>query len=329
MPTDVMPWTLIGVYLVVGFAFLAKGADWLVDGGSSIARKAGVSTLIVGLTVVAWGTSMPEVVVSSMAAWQGDTSISIGNVLGSNIANIGLVLGASALVLPRVMEQALRPREFFWLIASLGTLWWICRDSAITQNDAFVLLGIFALHNLHLWLTSRESGFLTDDATDIESVSYPVPKLLVGIIMISSGAYLVVEGAVAGAYRVGMNEMVVGLTVVAIGTSLPELAAGLGSAFKGESDISLGNVVGSNVFNLLAVLGIVGVIQPLVPTGEEGDALGASFGEALAVDFPMVLGFSLAVAVLPFLPGGGRLKGGLLLSAFIVYTTLRVLSATN
>ena len=324
-----MSWTLIGVYLAVGFGFLAKGADWLVDGGSSLARKAGVSTLIVGLTVVAWGTSMPEVVVSSVAAWQGDASISIGNVLGSNIANIGLVLGASALVLPRVMEQALRPRELFWLIASLGTLWWICRDSAITRGDAYVLLGVFALHNLHLWLTSRGSGSQTAGATEGESVSYPVPKLLVGIIMISSGAYLVVEGAVAGAYRIGMNEMVVGLTVVAIGTSLPELAAGLGSAFKGESDISLGNVVGSNVFNLLAVLGIVGLIQPLVPTGEEGDALGTSFGEALAVDFPMVLGFSLAVAVLPFLPGGGRLKGALLLFAFVAYTTLRVLGTTD
>ncbi len=329
MPVEVMSWTLIAVYLALGFLFLAKGADWLVDGGSSIARKAGISTMVVGLTVVAWGTSMPEVVVSTVAAWQGDTSISIGNVLGSNIANIGLVLGASALVLPRVMEQVLRPRELFWLLVSLGTLWWICSDASITRKDAGILLGVFLAHNVHVWLTARESGFLTDDATASEPVRFPVLKLVVGIALISSGAYLVVEGAVAGATRIGMNEMVVGLTVVAIGTSLPELAAGLGSAFKGESDISLGNVVGSNVFNVLAVLGIVGLVQPLVPTGEADDPLASSFEEALAVDFPMVLGFSLAAAVLPILPGGGRIKGFVLLAGFGTYTTMRVIGATS
>ena len=329
MSEEVMSWALIVPYLAVGFLFLAKGADWLVDGGSSIARKAGISTLVVGLTVVAWGTSMPEVVVSTVAAWNGDTSISIGNVLGSNIANIGLVLGASALVLPRVMEQALRPRELFWLFGSLGTLWWVCLDSAITRSDALVLLGVFLAHNLHLWLSSRAAGFITDDASPMEAVRYPGLKLVVGIAMISSGAYLVVEGAVAGAYRLGMNEMVVGLTVVAIGTSLPELAAGVGSALKGESEISLGNVVGSNVFNLLAVLGIVGVIQPLIPTGEANDPLAIGFGEALAVDLPTVFGFSLAVAALPFLPGGGRLKGFLLLASFVIYTAVRVIQATS
>ncbi|MFT5287299.1 MAG: cation:H+ antiporter [Planctomycetota bacterium] len=327
MPEEAMSWTLITVYLLAGFVFLAKGADWLVDGGTAIARKAGVSTLVVGLTVVAWGTSTPEVVVSTMAAWQGDTSISIGNVLGSNIANIGLVLGACALVLPKVMEQAMRGRELFWLLASLVSLWWVCLDSAITRKDALILLGIFLIHNLHLWLSARSSGRLSEEKSTAEPKSFPVPRLIVGIVVISTGAYLVVEGAVAGAFRFGMDEMTVGLTVVAIGTSLPELAAGLGGAFKGESDISIGNVVGSNVFNLLAVLGIVGLIQPLVPGAEADDSLRLAFGESLNVDFPIVLGFSLAAVLFPWLPGGGRLKGFLLLAGFVSYITWRVMGS--
>ena len=325
MPQEVMSWTLIAVYLVAGFVFLAKGADWLVDGGTAIARKAGVSTLVVGLTVVAWGTSTPEVVVSTLAAWQGDTSISIGNVLGSNIANIGLVLGASALVLPKVMEQTMRGRELFWLLASLGSLWWICSDSAITRTDALILLGIFLLHNLHLWLSTRSAGRLTEGPGAAPPASFPVPRLIVGVLVISTGAYLVVEGAVAGAYRFGMDELTVGLTVVAIGTSLPELAAGLGGAFKGESDISIGNVVGSNVFNLLAVLGIVGLVKPLVPGPAADDALRHSFASALEVEFPMVLAFSLAATLLPLLPGGGRLKGFLLFISFAIYIVSRVM----
>lgn len=317
-------WTAIALFLAAGFVLLAKGADWLVGGGTSIARRLGVSTLVVGLTVVAWGTSMPEVVVSVMAAWRGEVGISLGNVLGSNIANIGLVLGASALVLPSVLEAAMRPRELCWLFASLGALWAASADSAITRVEAALLLALFAAHNLHLWYTAREAGFVAEEPPEREPRA-PVLRVLGGVAAISIGAHLVVQGAQAGALRLGVSELVVGLTVVAVGTSLPELAAGLGGAFKGETDISLGNVVGSNVFNVLAVLGLVGVVRPLVPESD-GTALADAFGQALRADFPAVLGFSVGAAVLPWLPGRGRAKGALLLLGFLAYVTLRVVT---
>jgi len=329
MPEAPMSWTWIAVCLVVGFVLLARGADWLVDGGTALARRIGISTLVVGLTVVAWGTSMPELVVSSLAAWQGDAGISIGNVLGSNIANIGLVLGASAVVLPGVLQQSMRPREVFWLLASLAVLWWFSRDAALTRAEAFALLGVFLAHNLHLWVTARAAGRAAEEPSEAEPVRAPGLRVIAGIAAISIGAYLVVRGAEAGALHLGVNELVVGLTVVAVGTSLPELAAGLGGAFKGETGISLGNVVGSNVFNLLAVLGVVGVLQPLVPGDGPDDALRGSFESALHIDFPMVLAFSVGALVLPWLPGGGRLKGAVLLLGFAAYTAARVIGATS
>jgi cation:H+ antiporter len=315
-------WTVIGAFLVAGFVLLAKGADWLVDGGSSLARRAGVSTLAIGLTVVAWGTSAPEVVVSGVAAWQGDAGMSLGNVLGSNVANIGLVLGACATVLPVVLQKAMRPRELIWLFVSLGALWHVSSDGAITRADALVLLGVFAVYNAHLFLTARDAGVTFREGA-MTSRRATITAAC-GMAAITLGSYLVVTGAEVGAYRLGMTKLVVGLTVLAIGTSLPELAAGLGGAFKGESDISLGNVVGSNVFNLIAVLGIVGLIRPLVPSDRPGDTLRVEFERALAHDFPTVLGFSLAAALLPWLPGGGRVKGVLLLLAFGSYIAFRV-----
>ncbi len=311
-------WGLIAFFLLAGFVLLAKGADWLVDGGTTLARRIGVSTLVIGLTIVAWGTSAPEVVVSGMAAWQGDPGITLGNVLGSNIANIGLVLGACAAVLPAVLEKAMRPRELFWLFGSLATLWFVCSDSAVTRTESFVLLGVFAAHNLHLFLSARAAGRVAGPS-DEKPAARPGLKVVLGIVAISLGAHLAVRGAEAGADRLGIDELLVGLTVVAIGTSLPELAAGLGGAFKGETDISLGNVVGSNVFNVLAVLGIVGAIHPLVPEGGPEDELRMAFDQALRTDFPAVLAFSAAAVALPLFPMGGRVKGLLLLVAFAVF----------
>jgi cation:H+ antiporter len=322
-----MTWTVIVVHLLGGFVLLAKGADWLVGGGTSLARRMGVSTLVVGLTVVAWGTSAPEVVVSGVAAWNGEGGMSLGNVLGSNIANIGLVLGASAAVLPSVLQGPMRARELFWLFTSLAVLWSVSLDSALTRQDGAILLVTFAIHNVHLFLTLRDGdgdgdGAVSDSET---SVGRSVVGVVLGMTAILVGAYLALQGAEAGAYKLGMTKLVVGLTVLAVGTSLPELAAGLGGAFKGQSDISVGNVVGSNIFNLIAVLGIVAMVRPLVPSGAPGDALEQDFARALANDFPMVLGFSVAAALLPWLPGSGRIKGIALLVAFGTYIGVRVL----
>ncbi len=317
-------WLEILVALVGGFVCLAKGADWLVGASSQAARRYGVSTLVIGLTVIAFGTSAPEIVVSTLAALEGKVDLSLGNVLGSNVANIGLVLGSCAVVLPKVFEATLSRRDLLWLFASLLVFWWTAADHEISRVDAALLLGSFALYNLHLLATGREQILAEEEAHEGH---YQWPKLwiVVGILAIAVGAKLVVHGAEAGALRIGIPASVVGLTIVAIGTSLPELAAGLGGAIKGEADISLGNVVGSNVFNLLAVIGLVGLVHPFEPGSKDGgvpDELDVAFGRALDEDLWVVLGFSVACVVLPRLGGArhGRAKGLAMLLAYAGYT---------
>jgi cation:H+ antiporter len=323
VPTE-PSWLVVLLFLASGFVLLAKGADWLVSGSSSIARRFGVSTLAIGLTVVAWGTSAPEVVTSAMAALEGQSALSLGNVLGSNIANIGLVLGSCAIVLPAVMQARLGRRDLVWLFASLAALWIVAADHSISRVDAAILLGLFLIYNAILFFTSR-----TSEAVD-ESASGPFGRAAAvtaaGMVGVALGAWLVVQGATQGANMLGVDQRVIGLTVVALGTSLPELAAGLGGAFKGEADISIGNVVGSNVFNVLAVLGIVGLVRPLeadaMPTPEARAELEAAFEGSLGVDLPMVLAFSVAAVLLPYIGGreAGRLKGLILLGAYAAYT---------
>lgn len=315
-------WTGIGACLALGFFMLAMGANWLVDGSSFIARRVGVSTLAIGLTVVAWGTSAPEVVVSANAALAGRTSISLGNVLGSNMANIGLVMGCSGLVLPSVLQKSLNFRDLFWFFGSLALLWGVSADHQITRTEASMLLGSFAAYTFHVWWTGRSTGMGAESHEDFgtKSIRHPWLLTLLGFTVILIGAEASIRGAVAGSLRLGMSERVVGLTIVAVGTSLPEFAAGLGGAFKGESDISIGNVVGSNVFNVLAVLGIIGLIHPLVPDGENSE-LADAFANAVPADFLWVLGFSLAAVCLPLLRLGKltRFKGLVLVGAYAYY----------
>ena len=341
-----MSWLLIAVFLVLGFALLGKGADWLVGGATTLAKRMGVSSLVVGLTVVAWGTSLPEVVVSTLAAVQGNAAISLGNVLGSNIANIGLVLGACALVLPSVLEGRLGGRESFWMLLALGMLWGFCGDGVLDRTEGVLLLGTFAAHTGDVFLQAsrqRKLGLagVASETAEVQAnigeravswYRHPAVETFVGMFAIAAGAWFVVEAATAGADRLGVPDRIVGLTVVALGTSLPELAAGLGGAFKGEKDISLGNVVGSNVFNVLAVMGIVAVVHPLdsameLASGKEGAAdtaaeLDAAFQGTLSFDFPLALAFSLFLVALPFLGGArfGRAKGALLLGTYIAYS---------
>jgi len=314
-------WFLILAYLGAGFLLLTKGADWLVGSSSQVARRIGISTLVVGLTIVAFGTSAPEIVVSSVAASKGKVDLSLGNVLGSNIANIGLVLGVCALVLPKVLEVRLPLREVFWVLLSLAVLWWVAHDHVIVRMEAAFLLLMSIVFLIHLWLTSKEGGQVVEATGEYKR---PRVWIVIGIVAICLGAELVVRGAEGGALRIGIPSSVVGLTVVAIGTSLPELAAGLGGALKGETDISLGNVVGSNVFNLVAVIGIVGLVQPFDPANPgiaDKEALDTAFAQALSEDFFVVLAFSLAAILLPRIaPGSGRAKGALLLFAYALYT---------
>ncbi len=320
-------WPVLLLVLLVGFALLAQGAHWLVDGGARLASRMGMSTLVVGLTVVAWGTSAPEVVVSGMAAARGSVASALGNVLGSNLANIGLVLGCCAVVLPKVLEGRINTRELLWLGLSLALLWYFCLDHVVTRFEGLILLLLFAVYTWQVWFSARDTP---RGASEYDS-RHPIIGVVVGSLAITAGAWLALESGSAGALRLGIDELLVGLTVLALGTSLPELAAGLKSAFQGHSDISIGNVIGSNVFNTLAVIGIASLIHPFEKDpsapAEQGAALDAAFEDALRYDFPAVLAFSAALILTPGiagrLSGMGRFKGFVLLGMYATYWLLR------
>jgi len=282
--------------ILVGFVLLARGAGWLVDGGATLARRSGVSPLVIGLTVVAWGTSLPEVVVSGYAAFEGRPASSLGNVLGSNVANIGLVLGSSAVILPAVLLGRVRTREIGWLLGSLAGLWLVCGDELLTRPEALMLLLAFATYNLILVRSPREATGGTAEPDEAHSARYPWLAVVAGSLFIAGGAELVMRGATGVAAMVGMPDRVVGLTIFALGTSLPELAAGVMSARRGQPEIGFGNVIGSNVFNTLAVMGIAGVIQPF-----EGVEASRELANALSTDFPVAMGFSVVLVALPVL----------------------------
>lgn len=310
------------LYLVVGFYLLARGSDWLVAGSSRLAARAGVRPLIVGLTVVALGTSAPEVVVSTLGALDGQPSLAMGNVLGSNVANIGLVLGVSSLLLPAVMHRGLALRETLWLLGSVALLWVVCTDGEVTRLDGGVLLIALAVYNLQLlWEARQLSLGARPDLAEPETwcEARPVLATVVGAVGIAFAAWLTIEGAVALVDRIGIDERVVGLTVVAVGTSLPELAAGVTGALRGQSEISVGNVVGSNVFNVLGVIGVVAVVRPF--GGEVEPGVVEDLAQNTSIDFPIVLGFSVAALAATGLAGErfGRTKGALLLLAYLGY----------
>ena len=315
--------------LAFGFYYLAKGSDWLVTGSSLIAERMGVRQLVVGLTVVAWGTSAPEVVVSSVAAVKENPGMSMGNVLGSNIANLALVLGASAVILPKVLEGALAKRETFWLLASVAVFWWRASDLRIDRVDGAILLGAVSVYNLQLlWEARQRIVGVTPKVEVPEGWAERLPALstLVGAAAIGLAGWGTIYGAEGIARRLGMSDGLIGLTGLAVGTSLPELAAGVSGALKGHSDISLGNVVGSNVFNVTGVVGVVALIRPF--GGAEEPVIQEALRKNVEVDFPMVMVFSVAALILTAMGGkkGGRAKGFLLLAAYLAYGTYQVLT---
>ena len=306
--------TLIdALQILAGFVLLALAAGWLVDGGATLARRFGVSPLVIGLTVVAWGTSMPEVVVSALAAFKGMPASSLGNVLGSNVANIGLVLGASAMILPSVLLGKVNPRERIWLLGSLAGLWLVCDDRLLTRPEAVMLLVAFATYNLIVVRGPREQ---IGEGGEAHGAKLPWVAVIAGSLGIAGGAELVMRGALGVAATIGMPDRVVGLTILALGTSLPELAAGVMSARRGQPEIGFGNVIGSNVFNTLAVMGIAGVIRPF-----QDEVAQVELGKALSNDFPVAMGFSLVLVALPLLfkKAVGVGPGALMLGGYLTY----------
>jgi len=310
---------LASIAVICGFALLVWGADRFVMGASAVAANLGVAPLIIGLTVVAFGTSAPEILISVVAAWSGNTGLAIGNAIGSNIANVGLVIGVSALIIPLSVHSDTLRREFPILFAIMLLALLLMLDGELSRFDGIVLLASMAVMLywlVNLGLTTRRSDPIKKEfAAEIPThmpMSRALTWLFLGLVILFVSSRLLVWGAVDIARFFGVSDLIIGLTIVAIGTSLPELAASVMSAIKKEHDIAIGNVIGSNMFNLLAVMGLPGVIHP------------SRFDDAvLSRDFPVMFGLTLALFAMAY---GfhkethiNRIEGGILLLAYVAY----------
>ncbi|MBS6639715.1 MAG: calcium/sodium antiporter [Clostridiaceae bacterium] len=254
------------VMLIVGFALLVWGADKFVAGASALARRLGVSPLLVGLTIVAFGTSAPELAVSLTAALQGANEIAVGNVVGSNIFNLLVVAGLSAVVCPLVMDRTLMRRDWpLSLLAAVVLCVMIAPDLTISRIEGIILLVFFAA-TLFFQIRSAMQNRNTLEDTGAEAFMPPLligVNIVLGLACIIIGGQLAVNGATGIARMFGLSETLIGLTIVAIGTSLPELVTSLVAARKGQNEIAMGNVIGSNIFNILLILGLSSVITPI------------------------------------------------------------------
>ena len=269
---------LLGLFLVVGLVLLVKGADWLVDGASKLAKRLGVTDLVIGLTIVAFGTSMPEFVVNMVSVADGATDLAITNILGSNIFNTLVILGCSALVCPLVAQRStLRLDIPLNIVAGVLVLVFVFITSpmepkGLSRVEGLALLVVFAAFLVYTIYTAK-----ADATTTTEATPFPLWKcvvlILAGLVGLVVGGEMIVKSAVAIARYCGVAEAVIGLTIVALGTSLPELATSVVAAFKHNNDIAIGNVVGSNIFNVFFILGTSAIIKHLpVYPGIEIDA---------------------------------------------------------
>lgn len=312
------------VFIVVGLTILVKGADWLVDGASSLASRMGVPPFIIGLTVVAMGTSAPEVAASISASLYGAGDIAVGNVYGSNIANLALVGGSAALIRPlEVNLKMLRYEMPVMLVTFLVLLPLFITGNALARPEALLLLVIFAVFlAVTLYRGLRHKAPLLIDLpneTDLPSSVPPVkaPRaylksaamVLAGLAFLTVGADISVRGAVFLGNAIGLSQAVIGLTIIAVGTSLPELMTSLVASYKGEHDISIGNLVGSNIFNTLLVIGVAGTVKPF-----------ALSPRLIGADYWICLGISVLFMALCLLRRRlTRLYGGILFGSYIAY----------
>ena len=248
--------------LFLGSLMLYFGSEWIVKGGVAIAEKYGISTLVIGLTIVAFGTSLPELLVSLNAAFQGSSSIAVGNAIGSNVANVGLVLSLSALIFPISLNYSLIKRDLYIYILSCIIFILFSLDGRLSKFE-----GAFFVNSLLFYIIySIKKPIKTDsdiETSDNDNFSEMVLFVIFGIVALSLGADLFVDGSIFIARYFGISEVVIGMSIVAFGTSLPELATSAMAAYKKQSAISIGNIIGSNIFNILCVLGITSIIQPL------------------------------------------------------------------
>ncbi len=311
--TTILPWLAV----LAGFIVLIWSAERFIEGSAAIANNAGVPKLLIGLTIVAFGTSAPEVVVSISSSLKAAGELAIGNAIGSNIANVGLVLGVTALLAPIPVKSHILKQEVPIMLGVMGIAGWFFFDGNLLRHEGIIL--VLLIIPLMFWLAYSKKQH-PEEEDDFEEMKTWLAALwfVIGLSLLIVSAEILVWGATSIALDLGISQLVIGLTVVAIGTSLPELAASVISALKGHHDIALGNIIGSNIFNLLLVAGIPGIIAPLTIGNEvfDRDYL-FMFGITLVLCVLMLRGFIAdTTATL------GRWSGFLLLALYAGYYAL-------
>jgi len=304
------------IQLVAGFVLLYFGGDWLVNGGVALARRYRISSLVIGMTIVAFGTSAPELLVSMMSSIKGSAGIAMGNVIGSNIANIGLILGLTALLCPiPTQNRKVSANGLVMILASLLVLVFSLNNGLSRVEGLVLFAGIilFTVLSIRLGRTKKEDA-ITDTETQVKEMSVLAALMLIALscAMLAFGADFMVDGATTVAQALGVSDKVIGLTVVALGTSLPELAASIAAAIKKEMDISIGNIIGSNIFNLMCVLGVSASIRPIQFDYTQ-----------YRMDFVIMMAFSAGLIILiqPWKAQGrlSRISGIIIFAAYVIY----------
>ncbi|MYL23403.1 calcium/sodium antiporter [Halomonas alkaliantarctica] len=315
------------VAIIVGLALLVWSADKFVEGSAVTAGHFGMPPLLIGMVVVGFGTSAPEMVVSALAATQGNPGLALGNAYGSNISNITLILGITALISPIVVHSQVLRKELPLLALITLLTYWLLWDGRLSFFNALVLMAVFAGllgWSIYQGMTQKSDPMATEVEAELESQGMTIKKavfwLVIGLGLLILSSRILVWGAVDLATAFGVSDLIIGLTIVAIGTSLPELASSVIAARKGEHDLALGNILGSNLFNTLAVVGIAGLISPM-----------AVAPEVLSRDLAVMTALTLSLFVIGYgFRGPGRInrvEGGVLLACFIGYTVYLITTA--
>lgn len=316
---------LVYLLFIIGFVLLIKGADLLVTGSASVAKKLNISSLVIGLTIVAFGTSAPEFVVNIFASIEGNTEIAIGNVLGSNIANVLLILGISAMIYPLATKKNTVWKEIPLSLLAALILAIMANDtlidgalySGLTRIDGMVLLAFFVIFMYYTFGIAKVSG--TADESQFKQLSYPksIAYIVLGLSGLVLGGKWIVDGAVKIAGLFDISESLIGLTVVAVGTSLPELATSAVAAYKKQSDIAIGNIVGSNIFNIFFILGSSAVVRPLPFSRSSDSDMMMSILSGLVLFVFMFIGKKHTIQ---------RWQGVLLIFMYILYVTYLIIN---
>ncbi len=306
--------------IVLGLAVLVWSADKFVDGAAATAKHLGMPSILIGMVVVGFGTSAPEMTVSAFAAWEGNPALALGNAYGSNTLNIALILGLTAVLATIAVHSSIVRKEMPILLAVTLLAGWQLWDGEISRNDAIVLLLVFfGIVGWSIYSAMRQRQDSLGEEMSAELAEHPLPLkrallwLAIGLLLLIVSSRILVWGSVSVAQAFGVSDLIIGLTIVALGTSLPELASSIMAARKGESDLALGNIVGSNLFNTLAVVGIAGMIAPITVAEE-----------VLTRDWPVMLAVTFGLFIMAYgFKKQGHLthwEGSVLLASYVAYT---------